>query len=121
MKKEIAISYKGALIGLIILSAVLHSIYSLVGTDNNTWWAFEISIDRLVVISFLLVIANLVNCKLLNLIAYLTAGYFAVMLAYELIYIFNQSIVVCHYQILVAVYLAISLTLILYKNVSSIR
>ena len=121
MKREITTRHTLTLIAIITFSAVLHSLYALIGRDTNLWWAFEIAVDRLVVVSLLLIISNLINAKLLTLVARLTAGYYAVMLTYELIFIFNQSITILHYQILVSVYLLFSLTLILFKYVRSFR
>ena len=121
MKREITTRHTLTLIAIITFSAVLHSLYALIGSDTNLWWAFEIAVDRLVVVSLLLIISNLINAKILTLVARLTAGYYAVMLTYELIFIFNQSITILHYQILVSVYLFLCLTLILCKYACSFR
>ena len=121
MKREITTKHTLTLIAIITFSAVLHSLYALIGSDTDIWWAFEIAVDRFVVISLLLIISNLINAKILTLVARLTAGYYAVMLAYELIYIHNQSITILHYQVLVSVYLLIALTVIIFNYVCSNR
>lgn len=121
MKREITTSHTLTLIAIITFSAVLHSVYALIGSNTDAWWAFEIAVDRLVVISLLLIISNLIQSKTLTLVARLTAGYYAVMLTYELIFIFNQTITVCYYQMLVSLYLLISLTIIIFHYVTSNR
>jgi hypothetical protein len=121
MKREITTSFQNILIAVIMLSAALHSAYALIGTDTNFWWAFEISISRLVVISLLLIVSSLVCSKLVSLVVNLAVGYYVILLAYELLFIFNQNITVLYYQILVSVYLLISLTLIIYSYVRSTR
>ena len=121
MRKQITISHEATLITVIILSAVLHTVYALIGSDAPGWWVFEISIDRLIVISFLLVISNIIQSKLLTLVARLTAFYYAVMLSFEVLYILSKTINYHYYQLLVSMYLVVMIIIILNNYVRSLR
>lgn len=120
MKKYIT---QNLIIGMcisLVLCVATQTVYPLLGDgDSDLWWGIDIAIDRLAMITVLLIITRLSPDNRLTICGYIAAVYYALQLAYEIAYIINQSLTIEIYQVMLglfAVMFAVALAVIIYAS-----